>query len=186
MLTNTVAEDDLPSLFKKTEYDELYVLTAGTIPPNPADLLASPKMATIVASLVKRSDLVIMDAPPILGLSDAPILSRIADGTLLVVSANQVTRKSAGAACRRIRAMGGNVVGAAFTKFQVNGFDYNTSDSHVDDRYYGYGEDTSRLAGPDREARLRSGGRSRSAVFALAGHFGSAVSGVLKRLRTTA
>lgn len=186
LLTNTVAEDDLPSLFKKTEYDELYVLTAGTIPPNPADLLASPKMATIVASLVKRSDLVIMDAPPILGLSDAPILSRIADGTLLVVSANQVTRKSAGAACRRIRAMGGNVVGAAFTKFQANSFDYNTSDSHVDDRYYGYGEDTGRLAGPDREARPRSGGRSRSAVFALAGHVGSAVSGVLKRLRTTA
>ncbi|MDX8495539.1 hypothetical protein RFN29_28695 [Mesorhizobium sp. VK22B] len=55
----------------------------------------------IVTSLGKRHDVVIIDAPPIVGLSDAPILSRLAEGALMVVSTNQVTRKSAKTALTR-------------------------------------------------------------------------------------
>ncbi|TIT69948.1 MAG: CpsD/CapB family tyrosine-protein kinase, partial [Mesorhizobium sp.] len=95
LLTNTVRREDLATIFRPTKYPNVTVLTSGTIPPNPADLLSSPKMAVIVTSLGKRHDVVIIDAPPIVGLSDAPILSRLAEGTLMVVSTNQVTRKSA-------------------------------------------------------------------------------------------
>lgn len=186
LLTNTVPADELPSLFRKTRYDELYVLTAGTIPPNPADLLASPEMATIVSNLVKHSDLVIIDAPPILGLSDAPMLSRIADGTLLVVSVNQVTRKSAKAALKRIRVMGSDVVGAALTKFRADKFDYQASDSHMNDHYYGYGRDTGRVDGPGRDENPKSGEKAPSVILRFSVHVRSAVSGVLKRIKSTA
>jgi succinoglycan biosynthesis transport protein ExoP len=186
LLTNTVAEEELPSLFKKTRFDELYVLTAGTVPPNPADLLFSPKMAAIVGNLVKRSDLVIIDAPPILGLSDAPILSRLADGTLLVITANQVTRKSASAALKRIRAMGSNVVGAALTKFRANKFDFNASDRHMNGQYYGYGKEGGRLDGSNPEENPKSGEKTPPAIREFSGHVRSAVSSALRRIKSTA
>ncbi|RVB42118.1 polysaccharide biosynthesis tyrosine autokinase, partial [Mesorhizobium sp. M7A.F.Ca.CA.001.16.1.1] len=125
LLTNTVRKDDLPGIFRPTKYPNVTVLTSGTIPPNPADLLSSPKMALILTNLGKRFDLVIIDAPPVVGLSDAPILSRLAEGTLMVVSTNQVTRKSAKTALKRLRSAGANVIGAAMSKFTVNKFDYN-------------------------------------------------------------
>ncbi|TIN18367.1 MAG: polysaccharide biosynthesis tyrosine autokinase, partial [Mesorhizobium sp.] len=115
LLTNTVRKEDLASIFRATKYPNVTVLTSGTIPPNPADLLSSPKMALIVTNLGKRFDLVIIDAPPVVGLSDAPILSRLAEGTLMVISTNQVTRKSAKTALKRLRAAGANVVGAAMS-----------------------------------------------------------------------
>jgi len=147
LLTNTVRKEDLVSVFRPTKYPNVTVLTSGTIPPNPADLLSSPRMALIVTNLSKRYDLVIVDAPPVVGLSDAPILSRLAEGTLMVISTNQVTRKSAKTALKRLRAAGANVVGAAMSKFAVNKFDYNYAYKYMNYQYYDYGANTPKLEG---------------------------------------
>jgi capsular exopolysaccharide synthesis family protein len=147
LLTNTVRKEDLASIFRTTKYPNVTVLTSGTIPPNPADLLSSPKMALIITNLSKRFDLVIIDAPPIVGLSDAPILSRLAEGTLMVISTNQVTRKSAKTALKRLRAAGANVVGAAMSKFAVNKFDYNYAYKYMNYQYYDYGTSTPKIEG---------------------------------------
>ncbi|MER8709991.1 polysaccharide biosynthesis tyrosine autokinase [Mesorhizobium sp. M1088] len=147
LLTNTVRKEDLASIFRATKYPNVTVLTSGTIPPNPADLLSSPKMALIVTNLGKRFDLVVIDAPPIVGLSDAPILSRLAEGTLMVISTNQVTRKSAKMALKRLRAAGANVVGAAMSKFAVNKFDYNYAYKYMNYQYYNYGASTPKVEG---------------------------------------
>jgi len=147
LLTNTVRKEDLASIFRPTKYPNVTVLTSGTIPPNPADLLSSPKMALIVTNLGKRFDLVIIDAPPVVGLSDAPILSRLAEGTLMVISTNQVTRKSAKTALKRLRAAGANVVGAALSKFAVNKFDYNYAYKYMNYQYYSYGTSTPKIEG---------------------------------------
>jgi len=154
LLTNTVPQGEMPSLFKSTGYEKLFVLTSGTIPPNPADLLSSPKMAMMVSSLLKRFDMIIIDAPPIVGLSDAPILSRLTEGTLLVVSAHQVTRKSAKAALKRIKGIGSNVVGAALTKFSVHKYDYSYSHNYMQYRYYGYGNEAAGLQQPSARVKL--------------------------------
>ncbi|RUY99195.1 polysaccharide biosynthesis tyrosine autokinase [Mesorhizobium sp. M7A.F.Ca.CA.001.12.2.1] len=147
LLTNTVRKDDLPGIFRPTKYPNVTVLTSGTIPPNPADLLSSPKMALILTNLGKRFDLVIIDAPPVVGLSDAPILSRLAEGTLMVVSTNQVTRKSAKTALKRLRSAGANVIGAAMSKFTVNKFDYNYAYKYMNYQYYDYGASTPKIEG---------------------------------------
>lgn len=147
LLTNTVRKEDLAGIFRATKYPNVAVLTSGTIPPNPADLLSSPKMALIITNLGKRFDLVIIDAPPVVGLSDAPILSRLAEGTLMVISTNQVTRKSAKTALKRLRAAGANVVGAAMSKFSVNKFDYNYAYKYMNYQYYEYGSNTPRIEG---------------------------------------
>src|SRR5690606_15411518 len=104
LLTNSVRREDLPGTIKKTKEENVWVVTSGTIPPNPADLLSSAKMALLLEYLSSRFDLVIIDSPPVIGLSDAPIISRMAHSTLLLVSANNVSRKSAKAALKRLRA----------------------------------------------------------------------------------
>lgn len=106
----------------------LNVLTAGSTVSNPVDLLSSPRMRILLGAFLRRYDLVVIDGPPVTGLSDAPILSRLAHDTLMVVSARQVSRQSAWLGLSRLRAAGGNVVGVALTKFRP---------SDVED-FYGY------------------------------------------------
>ncbi len=144
VLTSTIRRDDLPMLIKQVK-PNLSLMTAGTIPPNPADLLSSSKMGLLLQKLGRSYDVVLVDSPPVIGLSDALILSRMTEATLLVVSSNQVTRKAASAALKRLRNAGGNIVGAAFTKFSVRRLDYNYSYKYLNYNYYQYGEDTPKL-----------------------------------------
>jgi capsular exopolysaccharide synthesis family protein len=147
LLTNTLRKDDLPNVIRPTKYNNVSVMTSGTIPPNPADLLSSPRMAMVINNLGKRFDLIIIDAPPVVGLSDAPILGRLAEGALMMVSTNQVTRKSAKAALKRLRSAGTNVLGAAMSKFAVNKFDYNYAYKYMNYQYYTYGSDVPKIEG---------------------------------------
>lgn len=143
VLTSTINKSDLPKLVKQAK-PNVSVITAGMIPPNPADLLSSQRMGLLLQRLAKTYDIVLIDAPPIIGLSDAPILSRLAEATLVVVSFNQVTRKAARAALKRIRAAGANVAGAAFTKFAVGKLDYNYSYKYLS-YHYNYGDDMPKI-----------------------------------------
>ena len=162
LLTNTVRKEDVPGVFRKTRYEGVTVLTSGTIPPNPADLLSSTRMATLLNNVSQNFDLVIIDGPPVIGLSDAPILSRLVEGTLMIVSANQVTRKSARMALKRLRAAGANVVGAALSKFSVGKYDYDYK--HLSYQYYAYGGEAPRLEDGGRDAAAATAKRSRSTL----------------------
>jgi tyrosine-protein kinase Etk/Wzc len=75
-------------IVRTTNVNNLFVITAGTIPPNPAEVLASEQMAAFLDKLNEDFDFVVIDSPPIVAVTDAEILSRIVDATLLVVSAN--------------------------------------------------------------------------------------------------
>ncbi|PSJ61509.1 GumC family protein [Pseudaminobacter soli (ex Li et al. 2025)] len=147
ILTNSVPREDLPRTIRKTRESNIWVVTSGTIPPNPADLLSSAKMALLVEYFAGRFDLVIIDSPPVVGLSDAPILSRIAQATLLLVSANNVSRKSAKSALKRLRAAGGNVIGACLARFSAGTFDYNYAYRYMNYYYYQYGHELPKLEG---------------------------------------
>lgn len=156
ILTQTVAKNAIAQLFQSVE-PNLTVLTAGPMTPNPADLLSSQRMGMLFDAFQKRFDMIVIDGPPVIGLSDAPILSRLADATLMVISARQVTRKSAALALKRIRAAGGNVLGAALSKFRVGDFDYNYAYSYMKYDYYAYGEEPSGLLADGSVAGDRRG-----------------------------
>ncbi|HYJ66471.1 MAG TPA: polysaccharide biosynthesis tyrosine autokinase [Nocardioidaceae bacterium] len=107
--------------------DDLRVLASGSIPPNPAELLASPLMAGIVDDLARHVDLVIIDSAPVLRVADSLELIDQAD-LLLLVARRKVSRMhSLSAAAERIRQVGGNLSGCVF-----NGVDAR-------DTSYGYG-----------------------------------------------
>lgn len=88
-LSNLLLEDDIKEMkhyIVKTDVDNLYVLTRGTIPPNPSELLNSDKMREVFETLEEIFDYVIIDGVPAVGLPDALILSKYADAIMLVCS----------------------------------------------------------------------------------------------------
>lgn len=70
--------------------DELYVLTSGQIPPNPSELLGSDRMKEVISNLEKRYDAVIIDAPPLLPVTDAAVLAQRVGGVVMVVGSSKV------------------------------------------------------------------------------------------------
>jgi len=75
-------------IVRKSDINNLDFITAGTIPPNPSEILGSEQMETFLAKLKSKYDYIIVDSPPVVAVTDSEILSSIVDGTILVVSAN--------------------------------------------------------------------------------------------------
>ncbi len=75
-------------ILRKTELDTLFYIAAGTIPTNPSEILSSPQMKNFLSKLKQEFDLVILDAPPVMTITDAEILSHFVDMSILVTFAN--------------------------------------------------------------------------------------------------
>ncbi|MEM7289170.1 MAG: polysaccharide biosynthesis tyrosine autokinase [Pseudomonadota bacterium] len=131
LLSNVIDESQVLDLFQRTKFPGVTFLSAGTPPPNPADLLSSSKMGALLRCCSRYFDLIIIDSPPILDLADAQILSGQVDATMLVVSSKSVTRKSAKAALARLDMAGANVVGAALTCLSMERLSYAYAYRHL-------------------------------------------------------
>lgn len=94
-----------------TGIEGLVVLPAGTIPPNPAELLASDSMRGLVLELTTRFDLVIFDSSPVLGVADTLELAPLADSSLLVTRPGLARKRTVQAALQRIQRVGGTISG---------------------------------------------------------------------------
>lgn len=125
------------AVIQSTPIENLSFIPSGPIPPSPTELLGSARMSAMFVQLGDIYDVIVMDAPPVLGLADAPLLSTFADGTVFVVESNRGNRGATKAALRRLRSAQGRVIGAVLTKFDPkragNGYTYYGYD------YYQYG-----------------------------------------------
>jgi len=83
----------LEDIIQKTEIEGLSIITSGIHPPNPSELLASHKMATFLAEAKAKFDLVLFDTPPVAIITDAVVLSGIADGLIMVVESGKTSKK---------------------------------------------------------------------------------------------
>ena len=82
----------LESVAHTNEQERLKVLTSGPLPPNPAEMLGSQRMLTVLQRLQANQDVLIIDSPPLRAVTDAAILSAFVDGTLLVIDASKSRR----------------------------------------------------------------------------------------------
>jgi capsular exopolysaccharide synthesis family protein len=105
----------------------LAVITAGPKPPNAAELLAGSGLARLLVELRRRFDHVVIDAPPVMGLADAPIIAGQVEGVLFAVQANGTSINLMKAAMLRLEAAHAPVMGAVLTKFAEK------------NSYFGYG-----------------------------------------------
>lgn len=122
VLTGHVSWEDA---LQPTEIEGLYLLPSGPIPPNPAELLASQRMSDLVDQLKAASDMLIIDAPPVIAVTDAGVLSRLVDGTLLVVSAGITPREIAKAAKEQLQQVGARILGIVVNRLdEESGYYY--------------------------------------------------------------
>jgi succinoglycan biosynthesis transport protein ExoP len=113
------------ALLDHESMEGLSVLTCGSTPPNPSELLGSRTFRNLVGDLMEISDLVIFDSPPVLAASDAQILASQMDGTILVIEAGQTKKASAKRTLALLRQARANVMGVAYNKMsQTDTGDY--------------------------------------------------------------
>lgn len=96
--------------------DDLHVLPAGTIPPNPSELLGSEAMERVIDALTARFDVVLLDTPPVLAVTDASIISTLVSTTLLVSAAGQTKRAEVRLATEALDRVGQRASGLVLTK----------------------------------------------------------------------
>lgn len=123
----------------------LNLLTAGRIPPNPSELLGSRAMGQLLKDLSQRA-IVLIDAPPLLPVTDAAVLSRIADGTLVVARAHKTTRDTLFRALSNLTRVRGRVLGIILNCVATKG-----QGAHNYGYYAAYGSSTEH-AGPTTPA----------------------------------
>jgi len=115
----------------------LTVLPSGTIPPNPSELMGSPLMAELIIQLRKSFDMIIIDTPPVLPVTDAAVASRLVDGVVVVVRYGKTTRNQVSTALRSLTAVDARVLGTVLTMSPVKGAEAYSA--------YGYYEDDDRV-----------------------------------------
>jgi polysaccharide biosynthesis transport protein len=98
------------------DFDRLSLLPAGPVPPNPAELLNSARVQDVFATLRDHFDLVLIDSPPVLPVTDAAILSRYADATLMLVAAGQTRRGDLQRAVEKLDQVGAKILGLVLNK----------------------------------------------------------------------
>jgi Mrp family chromosome partitioning ATPase len=122
----------------------LHVIPSGPLPPNPAELLAGPKLLALLTVAMAKYDQVIIDGPPTMGLADAPIIAHVAMGTLLVIDAGQTRKQVARGALRRLLVARAHLVGALLTKVDTRAAGYGGY-GYADYAYYSYDGKTPKL-----------------------------------------
>lgn len=108
-------EDSLVS----TSHPKLSALLAGTLPPNPSELLGSPQMRKVLAALGQQFDYVVLDAPAVLSYTDAAVVSVIADRTVVTVASGKTRRNELTAALQALNNVGTVPVGVVLTRFPM-------------------------------------------------------------------
>jgi succinoglycan biosynthesis transport protein ExoP len=103
--------------------NNLVVLPAGTVPPNPSELLGSRTMASLVHSLEAEFDVVLIDLPPLLPVTDAALVSKLTRGAIIVVAAGRTHKGELAGAISTLENVGANVAGVVLTMLPTKGPD---------------------------------------------------------------
>lgn len=143
----------------------LYLLPAGIIPPNPAQLLASPRLKGLIEEAEKLFDIVLIDSPPVLGFADAPLLGCTAEATVVVIQHGAIRTPAATRTVGRMVESNANVIGALLTKFNSKraGYDYGYYSYAYGNSAYAYKQgQPSVRANPKRQIRIISAQDSES------------------------
>jgi capsular exopolysaccharide synthesis family protein len=123
---------NVSDLIRTTDIDSLSFLSAGSIPPNPSELVGSDKMRDTLAQLTNEYDVVVIDSPPILPVTDAMLLSTMVDGVVLVVNSSKTAKQHVKAAYARLEFARAKVFGVLLNQVDVNSQHYQYYR-----RYYG-------------------------------------------------
>lgn len=115
-----IRESSLESSIKETEVMDLYAIVAGPIPPNPSEMLESNRMKDVVKAIKGHFDVVIIDSPPVMPVTDALIISHLVDGTLVAVAVGITEKDIFKRTIESLENVGANVLGTVINKAATN------------------------------------------------------------------
>ncbi len=139
----TGAEDRPLDITRPTHIPNLFAITSGHLPPNPAELLVSARMVELLSLAAEKFDQVILDSPPLLGLADALIIGNLCEGTLLTVEMGGTPRGYVQGAVKRLRSARVPLLGSILTKMEARSGGYGYYRSYYYYQHTGYGEPVS-------------------------------------------
>jgi polysaccharide biosynthesis transport protein len=127
---------DLSSLIQQTDIPNLFAVTAGRVPPNPAELLGSPRMKQGLLLLYEYFNYIVIDSPPVLAVTDARILGPMVDGVILVIKGGETPKEAVRRTKRLLQEVHAHVIGTLLNNVDVHSADYYYYAKY----YYGYGK----------------------------------------------
>ena len=121
------SQDALAEYIQPTLIDNLYVITAGVVPPNPSELLTSTKMVNLIKTLEQMADIVIFDSTPSTMVTDALAISRYVGSTLIVASHKKTKMEVLKQIKKNIENVGGRVSGVILNRVPLSKKEYGRS-----------------------------------------------------------
>ncbi len=120
-----------------SKFPHLFLLPAGKVPSNPAELLSGHRFEQVLHELRDQFDQIIIDGPPVLGLADAPILGAVCEATILVIEAGAIRTPSVKLTLERLATSNTHLIGAILTKYK------SAANGYLDYYQYSYGKEFS-------------------------------------------
>ena len=114
------SSDDFTKYIQETEVENLYLMSAGNVPPNPSELLISERMMNLLNGLKNIADIVIVDGPPCQLVTDSLIITRLVDTTVIVAASKQAKKDALKKLINNIRHVGGRVAGVVVNKVPMS------------------------------------------------------------------
>lgn len=164
------SQDALGEYIQRTLIDNLYVITAGIVPPNPSELLTSTKMVNLIKTLEEMADIVIFDSTPSTMVTDALAISRYVGSTLIVASHKKTKMELLKQIRKNIENVGGKVSGVILNKVPLSKREYGKS------YYY----ESSIVASTAKGRKSKKKSKSNEPIEANSGVFGGLFKGNAK------
>ncbi|PWC07594.1 polysaccharide biosynthesis tyrosine autokinase [Mycetocola zhujimingii] len=146
-----IGRAELADVLQKWGRGKLYVLPSGRVPPNPSELLGSAAMKRLLNTLTEQFDIVLIDAPPLLLVTDAAVVSKLAGGAIVVAASGRTKKNELVASVRTLESIGSHLAGVVVTMLPTKG-----PDSYAYGQY-SYGNFEEHDAPVDQVARKKTG-----------------------------
>ena len=137
-----------------TTVENLFVVSCGASPPNPAELVGSQKMADTLAALRAHYDYIFLDAPPVIPVSDATLLSSMVDGVVLVVGGQKTPKRLVRNARKRLGAAQAKILGVVLNRVNLQSGDYSDYYHYYHSYYHQSGTIDGAETGRDKNASV--------------------------------
>lgn len=131
-----VGEDEIESVIQDSIFPNLSFIACGPIPPNPSELLGSPKMEEFLKMVSDRFDWVFLDSPPEISVTDANILNNMVDGTILVIESGRTSRDYIRKTISRFNEIQPKVIGAVLNMLDITKQGYYYHSYYYKYKYY--------------------------------------------------
>jgi len=151
VLSSEMTEAEMLNLIQQEKESGLYLMTSGPVPPNPAELIGSEQMKRVIQELGTTFDHILIDTPPIASFTDGVLLASMSDGVILVIHANECSRKVVQRSKQSLIDVGAKVLGVVLNRVNLRSPDYYYGSHYYSSNYktdYNESEDYTATAPP--------------------------------------